>query len=577
MQDKKRRVTMKRLKKITSLAVAFSLMVLTLCGCNVTINNKTEETATTGMANPWRDCTEEEAYKYAPNGFSAPDGATDVHWSMMLPDNDPKKEYEMMVQMNFDLDGVSYCAREQASSGEEVTDISGMYYEWQDTEDVTLANWAGGNMKAQIKSFANSDESAKLCMWFDIETGYSYSLSCAGEGAGVKDIDIKAVAEAIYDPKKQIGTNAPEIPETCPEEATDEFLAKVADESAPSVDISGCDTFTQIVDRKLAKGMGYANEKIGDTDVLLVSSGTYDNLDGNMASIDAEIFMYTDDAIVEVGKVVCGGTAYPLAVKDNNLYVGSNHWLCKYTLENGKLKTVAKAVVEFNESGFESYYYESAGEEVNLSDTVKTKEQFDNLYAELETATVINFATVGGTAAKLPPYQYPGPELFYTVVYQYLIDELAKNYPAADVSIPCPIIVAEDESNKNDICVWGDFWIFNYDLNGDTLECKSGGSYPGCIHVKDVLDDPRGYVVTDFEIVGDGSDFTPTAKKIFGKHYDKFIKVESDDKERDKVRAQIIANYAVDNNLDIKAFKDYGWDPVMLPEENIDGFYGFDD
>ena len=57
--------------------------------------------------------------------------------------------------------------------------------------------------------------------------------------------------------------------------------------------------------------------------------------------------------------------------------------------------------------------------------------------------------------------------------------------------------------------------MFNYDLNGDTLECKSGGSYPGCIHVKDVLDDPRGYVVTDFEIVGDGSDFAPTAKKIF--------------------------------------------------------------
>ena len=162
-------------------------------------------------------------------------------------------------------------------------------------------------------------------------------------------------------------------------------------------------------------------------------------------------------------------------------------------------------------------------------------------------------------------------------MYQYLIDELANNYPAADVSIPCPIIVAEDESNKDDIRIWGDFWMFNYDLNGDTLECASGGSYPGCLHVKDVLDDPRGYVVTDFEIVGDGSDFTPTAKKIFGKYYDKFIKIQSDDKERDKVRAQIIANYVSENSLDIKAFKDYGWDPVKLPEENIDGFYGFDD
>ncbi len=565
------------MRKITALTIVFTLAVLTLSGCTVNINNKTAENAQTGMANPWRDCSEDEAYQHMANGFSAPAGSENVSWSLMLPDNDPAKETETMVQLKFDLDGVSYCARTQPVTEDGDRDISGMYYEWQESEKVTLSNWAGGNMEATVSSFANSDESAKLCTWYDIETGFAYSLSCSGEKDSVKDVDIKSVAEAIYDPKKQIGANAPEIPETCPEEATDEFLAKAADENAPSVDISGCDTFTQIVDKKLEKGMGYANEKIGDTDVLLVSSGTYDNLDGNMASIDAEIFMYTDDAIAEVGKVVCGGTAYPLAVKDGCLYVGSNHWLIKYTVKDGKLAVVDKAVVEFNESGFESYYYESADKEVNLSDTVKTKEQFDNLYAELETAKVIDFATVGGTSAALPAYEYPGPELFYTVLYQYLIDELAKNYPAADVSIPCPIIVAEDESNKEDIRIWGDFWIFNYDLNGDTLECASGGSYPGCIHVKDVLDDPRGYVVTDFEIVGDGSDFDPTAKKIFGKYYDKFIKMQSDEKEREKVRAQIISNYVADKELNIKAYKDYGWDPVSLPEQNIDGFYGFDD
>ena len=568
---------MKRMKRITSLAIAIMLAVLTLCGCNVTINNTTDENVTTGMGNPWRDCTEEEAYQYMANGFSAPAGSENVSWSLMLPNCDPKREDETMVQLRFDLDGVSYCARTQPVLENGDKDISGMYYEWQDSETVKLENWGGNNTDATVREFSNSEESAKLCTWYDSETGFAYSLSCAQEGAAVKDVDIRSVADAIYDPKKQIGANAPGIPETCPEEATDEFLKETAEENAPNVDISGCDTFTQIVDRKLAKGMGYANVKIGDTDVLLVSSGTYDNLDGNMAAIDAQIFMYTDDAIVEVGKVVCGGTAYPLAVKDGCLYVGSNHWLCRYTIKDGELVILDKAVVEFNESGYESYYYESADGDVNLSDTVKTKEQFDSLYEELETADVIDFATVGGTAAKLPAYQYPGPELFYTVVYQYLIDELAKNYEASDVSIPCPIIVAEDESNKEDIRIWADFWIFNYDLNGDTLECKSGGSYPGCLHVRDVLDDPRGYVVTGFEIVGDGSDFEPSAKKIFGKYYDEFIKMQSDDKEREKVRAQIISNYVADNDLDIKAFKDFGRDPEELPKQNIDSFYGFND
>ena len=75
------------------------------------------------------------------------------------------------------------------------------------------------------------------------------------------------------------------------------------------------------------------------------------------------------------------------------------------------------------------------------------------------------------------------------------------------------------------------------------------------------------------DVVGDGSDFEPTAKKIFGEHYDAFMKDGEDEKVREELRAQIIANYVAANNLDIKYYKDYGWDPVALPEENIDSFY----
>ena len=75
------------------------------------------------------------------------------------------------------------------------------------------------------------------------------------------------------------------------------------------------------------------------------------------------------------------------------------------------------------------------------------------------------------------------------------------------------------------------------------------------------------------EVAADGSDFDESAKKIFGKHYDEFVKVNSDDKTREETRAQIIANYVAANNLSITAYQDYGWDPVPLPEENIDSFY----
>ena len=187
----------------------------------------------------------------------------------------------------------------------------------------------------------------------------------------------------------------PGIEKECPEEATDEFLGKIADENAPDIDISGCDTFTQIVDAKLSEGMGYANEKIGSEDVLLVCSQTYDNLDGNMASTDAVVYMYKDGTPFEVGKVCSGGTAYPLAVKDGILYAGSNHWICKYTIKDDKLVITEKAAVVYNENGEGAYYCESLeGEQISPEDAAGSEERFNSMFDELFNANIVNFSVV---------------------------------------------------------------------------------------------------------------------------------------------------------------------------------------
>ena len=170
----------------------------------------------------------------------------------------------------------------------------------------------------------------------------------------------------------------------------------------------------------------------------------------------------------------------------------------------------------------------------------------------------------------LPAYEYPGPELFYYDLYKYLIDEFGPDYPDEGICIPCPVIIAEEDDDRNDMKEYGNFWVFKYVRNGDVLECTSGGSYTGVIHVKNT---DEGYEITGMDIVADGSDFTDSAKKIFGKHYDEFMKTGEDEEERERLRAQIIANYVFANDLDIKAYKDYGWDPVTLPAQNIDNFY----
>ena len=98
-----------------------------------------------------------------------------------------------------------------------------------------------------------------------------------------------------------------------------------------------------------------------------------------------------------------------------------------------------------------------------------------------------------------------------------LLDELEENYEPADVSIPCPVIAKVDESNDDDIRVYGDFWIFNYTLDRDILQCESGGSYPGVIHLK--KDDEAGYKVMEMEIVEDGRHFTGLFDRRSGRHF----------------------------------------------------------
>lgn len=187
-----------------------------------------------------------------------------------------------------------------------------------------------------------------------------------------------------------------------------------------------------------------------------------------------------------------------------------------------------------------------------------------------ETEDITTEATDAAADVTLPAYEYPGPEYFYSVLYKYIVDEYGKDYPETDVKIPCITIIEEDDSDKEDIKVYGSFWIFGYDLNGDILENKNGGAYPGCIHIKFADGD---YQVTGMDVVEDGNKYEESAKEIFGKYYDKFTEIESDSDAREAVRAQIISNYVFANNLSITAYQDYGWDPVTLPEENIDSFY----
>ncbi|SDI04683.1 hypothetical protein SAMN05421493_10745 [Pseudobutyrivibrio sp. 49] len=181
------------------------------------------------------------------------------------------------------------------------------------------------------------------------------------------------------------------------EENSIDFIKQISNECAPEIDFTDCGTFTDMLNKKkITAGMGYANITVGDVDVFAVTSGTYDNMDGNMAGIDATLFTYDDGNIVELGKICSGGTAYPIATKDGYIYTASNHWVCKYVIgDDNSLQIMEKASVVYDTDGNGTYFYESEdGGDYSQIDSAQAEEIMNQLYDEMGAADIINFDTV---------------------------------------------------------------------------------------------------------------------------------------------------------------------------------------
>lgn len=158
-------------------------------------------------------------------------------------------------------------------------------------------------------------------------------------------------------------------------------------------------------------------------------------------------------------------------------------------------------------------------------------------------------------------YGYGGDDPVEAAVYQYMAEEVTKNFDKAEVSIPTVNIINVDYTNEEDVVVCGDFQVDNYKVDGDTLKTVSGGSFPGVMHL---AKDGEAYKVTSMDVVEDGGGFEESAKKLFGEHYEDFMKVYSDDKARDELRKITVSDYVNLNGLDITKYQDEGQDPVEL-------------
>lgn len=161
-------------------------------------------------------------------------------------------------------------------------------------------------------------------------------------------------------------------------------------------------------------------------------------------------------------------------------------------------------------------------------------------------------------------YGYDGQEDWEAAIYRYLVEEIGqKQFETGEGIYTVPVVQIIDltEAENGGSNVWGCFEVYNYKIEGETLSCVSGGSFPGKMHVAKTA---NGSVVDDFAVVEDGANYDSSAKEIFGDRYESFVQESSDENARNAARKQILANYVKANGLKVTQYQDYGWDPVKL-------------
>ena len=159
------------------------------------------------------------------------------------------------------------------------------------------------------------------------------------------------------------------------------------------------------------------------------------------------------------------------------------------------------------------------------------------------------------------PAAVPEETSLLTAIDDYFIKEIASHYEPAPYSVPFHNFLAVDDTDPQDILVWGDFWLMNYDLKGTTLLTRSGGNYPGLFHLAKTDD---GFKVTEAKFVEDGERNGESVKEIFGVDDELLAAYNAASYDFNDCLLNSVMIYREANGTEIKAYEDYGWDPVTL-------------
>lgn len=164
---------------------------------------------------------------------------------------------------------------------------------------------------------------------------------------------------------------------------------------------------------------------------------------------------------------------------------------------------------------------------------------------------------------KLPEFRYSGDDAVLAALCDLTLQEEAGRYYASpnSVFIPAPHICHTLEDG-DDLVVFWNIQIYGYYRNGNTLCCDSGAI--NASRARLTPDGKGGYTVTEYLKAFDGVDYGINIREYCEEYGLSADIYQSDAADRENIRKELIQMYVDDNSLDIKFYKDFGWDPVSL-------------
>lgn len=143
----------------------------------------------------------------------------------------------------------------------------------------------------------------------------------------------------------------------------------------------------------------------------------------------------------------------------------------------------------------------------------------------------------------------------------WLVTNIGSAYRHGQWCVPTLMIVAVEEQDSLHARVYGDFWVEWYNLEADTLVTVSGGNHSGYMTVDGSSGHPQ---VTAFVQTDDGAGNDPSARRIFGSHYDVYSNMHANPAVRQSAREYQLRQFIRSHDIPAHFYQDYAWPAVAL-------------